>query len=104
MGKFKKVFRRLADPRADNASHDLCEILFIALAAVLCGAEGPSDMARFGRSKELLLRGILRLEHGIPSHDTFSRVFRLLEPGMFESAFRRFMAAFAGLTLSGSSP
>ena len=95
MGKFKKVFRRLADPRADNASHDLCEILFIALAAVLCGAEGPSDMARFGRSKELLLRGILRLEHGIPSHDTFSRVFRLLEPRTFESAFRRFMAAFA---------
>src|SRR6202022_1194045 len=43
-----------------RGSHDLCEILFIALAAVLCGAEGPSDMARFGRSKELLLRGILR--------------------------------------------
>src|ERR1700736_778794 len=95
MGKFKKVFRKLADPRAGNASHDLCEILFIALAAVLCGAEGPSDMARFGRSKELLLRGILRLEHGIPSHDTFSRVFRLLEPRAFENAFRRFMAAFA---------
>jgi predicted transposase YbfD/YdcC len=95
MGKFKKVFRRVADPRAANASHDLVEILFIALAAVLCGAEGPSDMAQFGRSKELLLRGILRLEHGIPSHDTFSRVFRLLDPKAFESAFRRFMAAFA---------
>ena len=95
MGKFKKVFRKLADPRADNARHDLCEVLFIALLAVLCGAEGPSDMARFGRSKELLLRGILRLEHGIPSHDTFSRVFRLLEPRAFENAFRRFMAAFA---------
>lgn len=95
MGKFKKVFRRLEDPRADNARHDLCEILFIALAAVLCGAEGPSDMARFGRSKELLLRGILRLEHGIPSHDTFSRVFQLVDPRAFEQAFRRFMAAFA---------
>jgi len=95
MGKFRKVFRRLDDPRADNARHDLCEILFIALAAMLCGAEGPSDMARFGLSKELLLRGILRLEHGIPSHDTFSRVFRFLEPRAFENAFRRFMAAFA---------
>jgi predicted transposase YbfD/YdcC len=95
MGKFKKVFRELADPRADNASHDLCDILFIALAAVLCGAEGPCDMARFGRSKELLLRGILRLEHGIPSHDTFSRVLRVLDPREFEKAFRRFMAAFA---------
>jgi predicted transposase YbfD/YdcC len=95
MGKFKKVFRRLEDPRADNARHDLCEVLFIALAAALCGAEGPSDMARFGVSKELLLRGILRLEHGIPSHDTFSRVFRLIDPRAFEQAFRRFMAAFA---------
>ena len=104
MVKFKKVFRRLDDPRAANASHDLVEILFIALAAVLCGAEGPSDMAQFGRSKELLLRGILRLEHGIPSHDTFSRVFRLLDPKAFENAFRRFMVAFAkfnGIGLTG---
>jgi predicted transposase YbfD/YdcC len=95
MGKFKKVFRRLRDPRADNASHELLDILFIALAAVLCGADGPSDMAQFGRSKEMLLRGILRLEHGIPSHDTFGRVLRLLDPRAFENAFRRFMAAFA---------
>jgi predicted transposase YbfD/YdcC len=95
MGKFKKVFRRLRDPRAANASHDLLDILFIAFAAVLCGAEGPSDMARFGRSKELLLRGFLRLENGIPSHDTFGRVFQMLDPKAFEQAFRRFMVAFA---------
>jgi predicted transposase YbfD/YdcC len=95
MGKFKKAFRELADPRAANATHDLLEILFIALAAVLCGAEGPSDMAEFGRSKESLLRGILRLEHGIPSHDTFSRVFRILDPRSFAISFRRFMVAFA---------
>jgi predicted transposase YbfD/YdcC len=95
MGKFKKVFRKLDDPRAANASHDLLEILFIALAAVLCGAVGPSDMAQFGRSKELLLRQILRLEHGIPSHDTFSRLFRMLDPRSFANAFRRFMVAFA---------
>jgi predicted transposase YbfD/YdcC len=95
MGKFKKLFRKLDDPRAANASHDLLEILFIALAAVLCGAEGPSDMAEFGRSKEWLLRQILRLEHGIPSHDTFSRVFRMLDPQSFANAFRRFMVAFA---------
>jgi DDE_Tnp_1-associated len=95
MGKFKKVFRRLADPRAANARHDLLEVLVIALAAVLCGAETCSDMAEFGQAKEGLLRLFLRLEHGIPSHDTFSRVFRLLEPEAFEAAFRRFMAAFA---------
>src|SRR6478736_4090519 len=95
MGKLKKVFRRLSDPRAANARHDLVEVLVIALAAVLCGAETCSDMAEFGQAKEGLLRLFLRLEHGIPSHDTFSRVFRLLEPEAFEVAFRRFMAAFA---------
>src|SRR6201987_6431710 len=95
MQKFRKAFRRLPDPRADNARHDLLEVLFIALAAMLCGAESCSDMADFGQSKEELLRLFLRLEHGIPSQDTFSRVFRLLEPEAFEAAFRRFMAAFA---------
>ena len=65
MGKFKKVFKGLADPRAANAQHELLEILFIALAAILCGAEGPCDMERFGQSKEELLRQIL---HSQPRH------------------------------------
>jgi hypothetical protein len=95
MGKLKKIFGRVADPRAANARHDLLEILVIALATVLCGGESCSDMVEFGQAKEGLLRLFLRLEHGIPSHDTFSRVFRLLEPGAFEAAFRRFMVAFA---------
>jgi len=104
MQKFKKAFGRLPDPRANNASHELLEVLFVALAAVLCGAGSCAEMEEFGRSKEGLLRLFLRLEHGIPSHDTFSRVFRLLKPQAFELAFRRFMAAFAkanGLKLTG---
>lgn len=104
MRRFAKAFRRLPDPRASNARHDLLEVVVIALAATLCGAESCSDMADFGEAKEELLRLFLRLEHGVPSHDTFSRVFRLLEPGAFEKAFRRFMAAFAkanGLKLTG---
>jgi len=104
MQKFAKIFRRLPDPRAANALHELVEILVIALAAVLCGAKGPTDMALFGRTKEKLLRQFLRLEHGIPSHDTFSRVFRILDPEVFERLFRRFMAAFAkanGIKLTG---
>lgn len=95
MQKFRRIFRKLPDPRADNARHDLTEILVIALAAVLCGAEGCADMADFGAAKEGLFRQFLRLEHGIPSHDTFSRVFRILDPLAFEAAFRKFMAAFA---------
>ena len=104
MRQFRRAFRSLPDPRAENARHDLLEILFIALAAVLCGAVSGTDMEEFGHSKEGLLRLILRLEHGIPSHDTFSRVFRVLNPHAFEATFRRFMAAFAkanGLNLTG---
>ncbi|WP_027580939.1 transposase family protein, partial [Bradyrhizobium sp. Ai1a-2] len=74
MQKFRKAFGRLPDPRATNAKHELLEVLFIALAAVLCGASSCAEMEEFGRSKEELLRLLLRLEHGIPSHDTFSRV------------------------------
>jgi predicted transposase YbfD/YdcC len=95
MEKFENLFEEVPDPRADNARHDLVDVLVIALAAVLCGAEGCADMAEFGCAKEGLLRQFLRLPHGIPSHDTFSRVFRLLDPQAFEPVFRRFMAEFA---------
>ncbi len=95
MEDFRACFSDLPDPRAANARHDLLEVLFIALAALLCGAQGCSDMAEFGEAKEPFLRGLLRLEHGIPSHDTFSRVFRLLDPQAFEAGFRHFAATFA---------
>src|SRR5215469_4070431 len=104
MRQFRRAFRSLPDPRAGNARHDLLEILLLALAAVLCGATSCSEMEEFGLSKEGMLRLVLRLEHGIPSHDTFSRVFRALNPHAFEAAFRRFMAAFAkanGVKLTG---
>lgn len=105
MRKFRRLFRQVPDPRAANVRHSLLELLVIALAATLCGAEGCADMADFGEAKEGLLRLFLSLPHGIPSHDTFSRVFRELDPTAFESAFRRFMAAFAkanGFKLSGT--
>ena len=95
MERFDEAFGSLPDPRAQNARHELSEILVIALAAVLCGAESCADMADFGSSKEPLLRQFLHLAHGIPSHDTFSRVFRLLDPVAFEAAFRQFMGEFA---------
>jgi predicted transposase YbfD/YdcC len=93
--QFRECFAELPDPRAPNAWHDLTETLFIALAAVLCGADGYTDMEDFGRAKEPLLRQFLELRHGIPSHDTFTRVFQALDPQAFEAAFRRFTAAFA---------
>jgi predicted transposase YbfD/YdcC len=95
MDRFGEVFSDLPDPRAENAVHDLTEIVFIALLATLCGATSCCDMALFARTKAYLLRTVLVLEHGLPSHDTFSRVFRMLDPTAFERSFRRFMTAFA---------
>lgn len=104
MDKIRNIFSTLPDPRAANALHDLLDILVIALATVLCGGQGATDMEVFASSKENLLRQFLRLEHGIPSHDTFSRVFNALDPEAFDQAFRSFMAAFAeanGIKLTG---
>src|ERR1043165_5670992 len=95
MRSIRNIFSTLPDPRAPNALHDLLDIIVIALATVLCGGQCATDMEVFVSSKEKLLRQFLRLEHGIPSHDTFSRVFRLLDPQTFEPVFRRFMAEFA---------
>lgn len=94
MEKFRVIFSDLPDPRDCTAQHDLTEMLFIALAATLCGAQSCAEMAEFGVAKESLLRRFLTLEHGIPSHDTFSRVFRRLDPEAFAETFRGFMAAF----------
>lgn len=96
METFSSYFSDVGDPRAGNARHDLLELMFVALAAVLCGAEDCTDMALFARAKLGCLRQVLKLEHGPPSHDTFSRVFRLIEPEPFEAAFAKFTRAFAG--------
>lgn len=95
MGGVGVLFEVVPDPRAGNARHPLPEILLIAFTATLCGAESCVEIAAFGRSKQDVLGRFLALEHGIPSHDTFSRVLRLLDPEAFEAAFRRFMAELA---------
>jgi predicted transposase YbfD/YdcC len=96
MEEFSTYFAEVSDPRADNARHDFLEVVFVALAAVLCGAEDCTDMALFARAKLDVLRPMVKLKHGVPSHDTFSRVFRLIAPEPFEAAFARFTAAFGG--------
>jgi len=100
MEAFVACFAELTDPREDNARHNLYEILLIALCTMLCGGQDCSDMALFGEAKEPFLRQFLRLRHGIPSHDTFSRVFRLLDPTAFAGCFTAFMQRFAD-TLQG---
>ncbi len=97
METFTACFSSVEDPRASNARrHDLLELIFVALAAVLCGAEDCTDMANFARSKLGFQRQVITLENGPPSHDTFSRVFRPLAPEPFEAAFAKFTATFCG--------
>ena len=96
LDQFVACWEGLEDPRTGNAGlHDFHELLMIALCAVLCGGQGAVDMALFARAKEPFLRGFLKLANGVPSHDTFSRLFRLLDPMQFRAAFQRFMASFA---------
>ena len=96
MEQFSACWEGLEDPRNGNAGlHDFHELLLIALCAVLCGGQGAVDMAMFAKEKEPFLRGFLTLANGTPSHDTFSRLFRQLDPKQFQAVFRRFMARFS---------
>jgi predicted transposase YbfD/YdcC len=78
--------------------HDFHELLVIALCAVLCGGQGAVDMALFAKEKESFLRGFLELSNGPPSHDTFSRLFRNLDPGQFRFSFQQFMSQCSAQT------
>src|ERR1700712_5719858 len=82
----------LPDPRSGNARrHKLLDVLTIALTASICGAESCVDFADFGRDREALFRAFLELPGGLPSHDTFSRLFRLLDPAAFATCFASFL-------------
>ena len=61
MDTFLAAFEDIPDPRADNARHDLCELLVLGFVAVLCGAMNSAEMADFGRAKEHVFRGFLKL-------------------------------------------
>jgi predicted transposase YbfD/YdcC len=81
-------FGQVTDPRSDRTKeHKLIDIITIALCAVICGAEGWTDIENFGNSKLPWLKTFLELPNGIPSHDTFGRVFSLLDAGQFQKAF-----------------
>jgi predicted transposase YbfD/YdcC len=87
-----EAFAALEDPRRPNARHhQLLDILVIAFCASLCGAETCVEMAGFALSKEQVLREFLALEGGPPSHDTFSRVFRMLDPARFAACFQAYL-------------
>jgi predicted transposase YbfD/YdcC len=93
MDEILTILCKVQDPRDPNARHLLVDILFLALAGILCGAKTCVQIADFAAAREDDFREILALPHGVPSHDTFSRVMRVLDPAELEAAFAACMAA-----------
>lgn len=91
-------FSELEDPRRDNKRHQLLDILVIAICAAICGADTWTDVELFGKAKEKWFKEFLELPHGIPSHNTFGRVFALLDPEQFQQCFRKWIEAVAERT------
>ncbi len=87
-------FSQVTDPRIDRTKeHKLIDIIALAICAVICGAEGWTDIENFGNSKLPWLKTFLELPNGIPSHDTFGRVFSLLDAREFQLAFYEWVLA-----------
>lgn len=95
---FLRYFSDLPDPRGGNRIHKLHDLIVIAVMAVICGADGWAQVALFGRCKEEWFSTFLELPAGIPSHDTFGRVFSLLNPDAFERCFLAWMSALVELS------
>jgi len=90
-----EVFQELEDPRRSNATkHDFAETLTLAVIAVICGHGTCVDMENFGKVHRDFLHTFLKLKHGIPSHDAFSRLFRVLDPEVFEGSLLKLVDMF----------
>jgi predicted transposase YbfD/YdcC len=96
--RVQSIFQDLPDPRRHNTRHRLLDILTVALLAVVCGANSWEEVVAYGQAKSVWLKTFLELPYGLPSHDTFGRVFARLNPEAFEQAFVRWMAALVELS------
>ena len=97
-----EYFGEIEDPRIERCQrHRLLDIIAIAICATICGADNWSQVALFGQGKEEWLRTFLELPNGIPSHDTFGRVFSQLDPEEFQRCFMEWTQGVADLVPGG---
>jgi len=90
------IFRQVEDPRVERTKrHRLRDSIILAICGVICGAEGWVEIEEFGKAKQAWFTELLRLPHGIPSHDTFGRVFAHLDPKQFETSFFQWVQAIS---------
>ena len=96
--KLLTIFSQIDDPRRDlGKQHQLNDLLLIGIISVICGANSWNEMEQYGHEKEDFLKTFLVLENGIPSHDTFNRVFSAINPKQFEQCFINWVQELANL-------
>lgn len=90
------LFAQVEDPRVERTKlHRLRDIIILAICGVICGAEGWVEIEEFAKAKEAFFTELLGLPNGIPSHDTFGRVFALIDPKQFEASFVQWVAGIS---------
>lgn len=95
---FESFFENIQDPRHHNKRHRLIDIIFIAICAVVAGADTYEQIENFGKQRKRWLSKFLKLAHGIPSHDTFGRILERMIPNEFQNSFIRWIESVAELT------
>ena len=94
----RSILERIDDPRRDlTRLHNLNDILLIGVIAVICGADTWNEIEQYALEKEEFLRSFLNLPNGIPSHDTFNRVFSVIDSNQFEACFMEWVMSFTKL-------
>lgn len=94
--KVTEYFQEITDPRRDlGKRHELLDVIVLSLSGLLCGCEGWQDVADYAKTKQEWFETFLDLPHGIPSHDTFDRIFRVLDPEQLNSALQRWLGDIA---------
>ena len=91
-------FAEMTDPRVERTRrHKLIDVITIAISSVICGADTWVDMESYGQAKLEWLKRFLELPHGIPSHDTFARVFARVNPEQFQQSFLSWMKSISNI-------